>query len=214
MIDNQQLPWTFTLLPGSQKRINYTGSYFALQLNDTTVDPIVSFDSGVAFPVKAGTGFPTVQFNADKSSTIPAIFHYVEITNPSNTETMTLTVLVCLGGLDDTRSIISGYIQIDLSAPGMQVPAALAVAAPADPEDIQPEEYSVLPANALAKERIVQNNGDYPIWWGDENISPFSKRGIVINPGGSAVINCWGAVYFIAEDAASTLSVVNILKQI
>jgi len=202
-IVNQQLPWTLILAPNETKRLNYPGSYVAVQDNTTTVDPIVCVDSGASFAVQAGTGFPTVQFNADQTSLIPAVFHYVEFTNPSDTEIMTINVLIPLGGIDDTRSVVKGYLQMDLSAPSLATSAALTV---------ETNAFSILPANALVKERIVQNNGDFPVWWGDSDTDPATKRGLCINPGGAAVVNCWGAVYFKAEEAASVLSVVNVLK--
>lgn len=203
LISMQQRQRALVIAPNQTERIIFVGSYISILTNTTTVDVLVSADSGSTTPVKAGIGFPTMMLTPDGLSLIPAVFGYVEFTNPSDTETMTIEYLLSLGPVDDTRTVVQGYIQMDLSAPGLSTPAALSV---------QTGAFSILAANTLVKERIVQNNGEYPIWWGDSNTDPATKRGLCILPGGSAVINCWGAVYFKAEEAASTLSVVNILK--
>jgi len=191
------------LLPNQAQRVYYTGSYFSILTNSASVDVIVSADSGSGSACKAGIGMPVVRLSADKLSIVPAIFEYLEFRNSSNTEIMEVEYLLSLGNADDTRTVVSGYLQMDLSAPALSTPEPLTVTTAA---------FSILPANALVKERIVQNTGDYPIWWGDENTDPATGRGLVIYPDGSAVINCWGAVYFMAADGDSRLSVVNILK--
>lgn len=211
-LQKQELP--LQLVPGETKSIPFVGSYVGIILNDMTYDPVVSVDNGMSTTIRAGMGFPTKALSDDGKTLIEAVFSSVQFHNPSKTETMNIVYIVSLGTPTDTRSVVQGYLQMDLSAPALQTVAKLSVVAPADPENILPAEYSVLPANALVKERLVQNNGDNPIWWGDANTSPFLKRGIALNPGGAAIINCWGSVYFIAEGAASTLSVVNILKQV
>jgi hypothetical protein len=203
LINIQQRSGLLALSPNETRRINFTGSYISILTNNTTIDVLVSADSGTSAPVKAGIGFPTVSLSADQSTHVPAVFAYVDFTNPSNSETMTVEYLLSLGQVQDTRTVVTGYLQMDLSAPVLQAMAALTV---------QTNSLSMLPASALIKERIVQNTGEYPLWWGDANIDPATGRGLVINPGGAAVINCWGAVYFKAEGGASRLSVVNILK--
>ncbi len=203
LICNRQLSRKLTLAPNQSKRIPFSGSYISILSNTATVDALVSVDSGGTTPVKAGIGFPTVKQSPDKTSLIPSVFSYVDFINPSNSETMVLEYTLALGELRDTRSVVQGYLQMDLSAPVIETPAALVVATDA---------FSILPSNTLVKERIVQNTGDYPIWWGDENTNPATGQGGVINPGGAAVINCWGVIYFKAEGGESRLSVNNILK--
>ena len=105
--------------------------------------------------------------------------------------------------MDDTRTVVQGYIQMDLSAPKVQTGSALTV---------QTNAISTLPSNALIKERLVQNTGNYPIWWGDSSVDPANGRGLAIYPQGTANINCWGEVCFKAEQGASRLSYVNVLK--
>lgn len=205
LINLQMLQLPLTLAPGEDRTINFTGSYVSILTNDITTDPIVSADSGTSTSLRAGIGLPTVELSADGQTLIPAVFRYMNFKNPSLTETMNIVIVLALGTPLDTRAVVSGYLQMDLSAPALAAPAALAV---------ETDAHTVLPANLLIKERIVQNNGDYPIWWGDENTDPATKRGLCILPGGSAVINCWGAIYFMAEEAASVLSVVNILKTV
>jgi hypothetical protein len=202
-ISINQTQGAVTIRPNGTERIIFQGSYFSILSNNTMHDVIVSADSGLASPCKAGIGMPTMRLSADGTSLEPAVFHYLDFRNPSNNESMTIEYLIVLGTADDTRSVISGYLQMDLSAPALETAAALTV---------QEHAFSVLPASVLVKERIVQNNGDYPIWWGDEHTDPANKRGLVLLAGGSAVINCHGSVYFKAQDGASTLSVINVLK--
>ena len=203
LISIQQRQSRLTIGPNLTERVSFVGSYISILTNTTTVDVLVSADSGMVSAVKAGIGFPTMQPTADGQSLIPALFSYVEFTNPSNTETMTIEYLLSLGPVDDTRTVVQGYIQMDLSAPALQTVGAMTV---------QTNAFSILQGNALVKERIVQNTGNFPIWWGDSNTDPENARGLVIYPQGSAVINCWGAVHFKAQDGASRLSVVNVLK--
>ncbi len=204
-INLQMLKLPLTLAPLATKRVNFTGSFISVLTNSLTLDPIVSADSGTSTAIPAGIGLPAVRLSADGTTLIPAVFRYVEFHNPSPDQDMLITFSLALGTPLDTRAVVTGWLQMDLSAPALASPAAYAVATDA---------HTVLASNLLIKERIVQNNGDYPIWWGDENTDPATKRGLCILPGGSAVINCWGAVYFMAEEAASVLSVVNILKTV
>ena len=187
LINIQQRSGKLILSPNETRRVNFTGSYISILTNDTNIDVIVSADNGTSTQVKAGIGFPTVSLSADQSTHIPAVYAYVDFTHPSNGETMTIEYLLSLGPVQDTRTIVQGYLQMDLSAPSLQTSAALTV---------QTNAFSVLPASNLIKERIVQNTGNFPIWWGDSETNPATGRGLVINPGGAAVINCWGAVYF------------------
>lgn len=203
LINIQQRSGRLTLDPNETKRVHFTGSYISILTNNSAVDVIVSADSGTSTPVKAGIGFPTVSLSADQTTHIPAVFAYVDFTNPSNWESLTIEYLLSLGTVQDTRSIIQGYIQMDLSAPEVQTMEALTV---------QTNSFSILPASTLIKERIVQNTGNNPVWWGDSNTDPASGRGLRVNPGGIAVINCWGAVYLKAETGPSRISAVNILK--
>jgi hypothetical protein len=203
MINLQMLQLPLTLSPNEVRRINFTGSFISILSNTTNIDPIVSADNGTSTAIKAGVGLPAVQLSDDQTSLIPAVFRYVDFKNPSENEEMTIVFLLSLGTALDTRAVIQGYLQMDLSAPIVQTSETL---------NVLTTEFSILPSNALVKERIVQNNGESPIWWGDVNTDPATSRGLVINPGGSAVINCWGSVYFKAQYASSVLSVVNILK--
>jgi hypothetical protein len=189
--------------PNRTVPVSFMGSYIVILTNTTLIDVLVCVDQGTTCPVKAGIGFPTMRLSADKTTLIPSVFQLVEFTNSSDTETMVIEYFLSLGPVSDTRTVVSGYLQMDLSAPKLQTAAAL---------NVQTNVFSVLALNALVKERVVQNNGDAPVWWGDENTDPATKRGLCIYPGGAAVINCWGAVYFKAEDAETTLSVVNVLK--
>jgi hypothetical protein len=193
---------TLTLAPNETQRVNFRASYISILSNSATADVLVCADSGLTSPMEANTGTPVVEIGPDGKEQ-SAIFSYVEFTNPSNVETMVVKYLLQLGRPDDSRTMIRGYLQMDLSAPVMQTFPSLAVTT---------EDYSILPADAAVKERIVQNTGDNPIWWGDENTDPATGRGLVLNPGGSAVINCSGVVCFISEGGESRLSIVNILK--
>jgi len=203
MINLQMLQLPLTLSPQEVRRINFTGSFISILSNTTNIDPIVCADNGTSTALKAGIGLPAVEMSADMITHTPAVFRYVDFKNPSETETMTIVFLLALGTALDTRAVVQGYLQMDLSAPILATP---------EPLDVPTDDFAILPANALVKERIVQNTGDYPIWWGDENTDPETGRGLKIYPDGSAVINCWGAVYFKAEGTESRLSVVNVLK--
>lgn len=193
---------TLILAPNETKRVDFRASYISILSNSATADVLVCADSGLTSPMEANTGTQVIELTSDGRE-IPAIFSYIEFTNPSNVETMVIKYLLQLGRPDDSRTMIRGYLQMDMSAPVLETVAALAV-----PTD----DFAILAADTLVKERIVQNTGDYPIWWGDELTSAAAGRGLVINPGGSAVINCSGVICFIAEGGVSRLSVVNILK--
>lgn len=193
-----------TLAAKDTKRVNFSGSFVSILTNTLTIDPIVSADGGSSSAIPAGIGLPAVRLSPDRTSLIPAVFKYLDFYNPADEE-MTITFSIALGTPLDTRAVVSGYLQMDLSAPSMQTAAPLTV---------QTNAFSILPSSALIKERIVQNTGANPIWWGDADTDPATGRGLVINPGGAAVINCWGAVYFKSQDGASRLSVVNIIKSV
>ena len=206
LITTQRLSRTLTLLPNRTQRVYFRGSYISILSNTATEDVLVCADSGTTSPVEANTGFPTVKIVQDANGNlqiVPAIFNYVEFTNTSNSETMVIEYLLSLGTPDDNRTVIRGYIQMDLSAPVMETPPALIV-----PDS----ECVILPSNQLIKERMVTNTGDAVIWFGDENTNPATARGTPIYPQGSAIINCWGVVYFMAETGGSRLSVNHIMK--
>ncbi len=204
-INLQMIKLPLTLEPLQTRRVNFGGSFISILTNSLTLDPIVSADSGTSTALPAGVGLPAMRLSADGTTLIPAVFRYVEFHNPSMDEYMQITFSIAMGTPIDTRAVVSGYLQMDLSAPAIASPVALAV---------ETDAHTVLASNLLVKERLVQNNGDYPIWWGGANVDPATKCGLCIMPGGSAVINCWGAIYFMAEEAASVLSVVNILKTV
>lgn len=202
-INIQQRSDTLTLAPNETKRVNFIGSYISVLSNNTTVDVMVCADSGTTSAVKAGIGFPTVRLSEDQSTLIPSVFQYVEFTNPSNTETMRIEYTLSLGTVLDTRAVVQGYLQMDLSAPRIETPAAVSVPHTA---------AVVIASDSRVKERIVTNTGDFPVWFGDSNVNPDTKRGTPIYPQGIAVINCWGVVYFKAETSGSTISINNIIK--
>ena len=204
LIANQQKSGKITLKPNERKRVPFSGSYIAIFTNDTTRDVIVSIDSGITNPVKAGTGYPTVKLSADRTSYEPAIFSYVDFINPADVD-MTVEYILSLGQLNDTRSVVQGYLQMDLSAPRIETPVALSVSDSA---------LTVLAADTSVKERLAQNTGANPVWWGGADIDPATGRGNVIYPGGSATINCWGEVYFQSEDGPSRISINEIKKVI
>ena len=191
-----------TLAPKDTRRVNFSGSFISILTNTLTIDPIVSADGGSSSAIPAGIGLPAVRLSPDRTSLIPAVFKYLDFYNPSDEE-MTITFSIAMGTPLDTRAVVTGYLQMDLSAPQLQTAAALTV---------ETDAFTILPSNNLVKERIVQNNGDNPVWWGDVSTDPATKRGLVIYPDGAAVINCWGAVCFKAETGPTTVSVVNILK--
>jgi hypothetical protein len=201
--NNNILSGKLILTPNETKRVLFTGSYISVLTNTASRDVFVSANSGNFTQLKAGVGFPTVRISDDRTTHVPTLYNYVEFNNPSDTETMTIEFLLSLGSVDDTRTVVQGYLQMDLSAPKLESPAALTV---------QTNALTTLQSNALIKERIVQNTGDNPVWYGDEYVDPANGRGIMIVPFGSASINCWGAVCFKAQGGASRISVVNILK--
>lgn len=204
MIANQQQSGKITLQPNQRKRVPFRGSYLAIFTNNTTRDVIVSIDSGISNSVKAGTGYPTVRLSADRETYEPSIYSYVDFINPADVP-MTVEYVLSLGELNDTRSVVQGYLQMDLSAPMINTPAARVVSA-------DPTLKTIINANALVKERIVQNTGLYPVWWGDDNVDPATGRGGVIYPQGVATINCWGLIYFQAEGGDSRISINEIHK--
>ena len=202
-VTNHPFRTKISLGPNEPKKISFTGSYVAILSNTASVDPLISIDQGLTFPMEAGTGLPTVRLSEDGQTLVPAIFKSVTFINSSNSETMVIDIQMSLGPMTDTRSLISGFVQVDLSAPFCDTPAPIAV-----PDNA----FRVLAANVLVKERIIQNNGNAPVWWGGEDIDPAAMRGTKLNPGGSAVINCWGVVYLKAEAGGTIVSVNNIQK--
>jgi hypothetical protein len=191
-----------TLAAKDTKRVNFSGSFVSILTNTLSIDPIVSADGGAASAIPAGIGLPAVRLSADRSTLIPAVFKYLDFYNPAD-EAMTITFSIALGTPLDTRTVVSGYIQIDASAPALSTPEPLTVATDA---------FSILASNVLVKERLVQNTGENRVWFGDANTDPATGRGNYIDAGGSATINCWGAIYFKAEGGATRVSVVNVVK--
>lgn len=203
MIANQVRTGELTLTPGERKRVPFRGSYIAIFTNDTARDVLVSIDSGITTPVKAGTGFPTVKLSEDKTTHIPATFQYVDFINPADTD-MTVEYILSLGELNDTRSVITGSLQVDLSAPYLET---------IEPLTVQVDEVSILAANALVKERCIQNTGVNPVWYGDDSVDPATGRGNVLYPQGSAIVNAWGAIYFKAEYGETRVSINEVRKE-
>ncbi|MCF7847520.1 MAG: hypothetical protein K9M45_01620 [Kiritimatiellales bacterium] len=203
-ICNTQTQRTIVLAAGeTDRRIRFFGSFISCLTNSSaSYDVLVSINGGNTTALRAGTGFPVMRLSNDRSTLIPSTFQYVELSNPSGEE-MTVEIILALGTPTDTRSVVQGYIQVDLSAPEISTAAAVTV---------QTAAHTVLQSDARIKERVLQNNGDYPVWWGDEDTNPATMKGIKINPGGMAVVNCWGSVYLKAEDGATVVSVNNILK--
>lgn len=199
----QQTQGKVLLLPNQARRVYYTGSYFSILTNTSTVDVIVSANSGSSSPCKAGIGMPVVRLSEDRLSLVPAIFEFLEFRNPSNTEQMEVEYLISLGKADDTRTVVTGYLQMDMSAPKIST---------ATPLEVPTDSMAVAPANALVKERIVTNTGDYVVWFGDDTIDPAQGRGTPLTPLSSASVNCWGAIHFMAEGGTGRISINNILK--
>lgn len=184
--------------------INISGSFLKVLRSTSETDMIYSFDHGTATEIPVGVGIPTVKYDPATGDMDPAIFNSIQVQNPTPTD-VTVTLSVSMGEPSDSRSFIEGWVQIDSSAPMVDTPAAVAVGT-------DPQAPTILLGSNLLKERIVSNTGDFTIWWGDENVDPATKRGLPIYPGGTAVINCRGAIYLLAEDGASTLSMNNVMK--
>ena len=204
-ISNQRRDVRVTIPPkGSTKGYRFPGSYLTCLTNTTTADVLCSVDDGPLFPLRAGTGLPTVRRSEDGTTHEPAIYSVVTFDNPTD-EYMTVEVVLSLGAIQDTRAVVQGYIQVDLSAPIIDTPAAYTV---------KTDVKTIIASNALLKERMLQNNGDFPVWVGDENVNPSEKRGLRIVPNGMANFNCWGAVYMLAELGETTISILEVRKVI
>ncbi len=201
-ISNQQRAGHLTIPARSSEIVPFRGSYISVFTTTSSSDVWVSPDNGIANPLKAGTGYSTVRLSKDKTTHVPAVFTSVTFKNMTDAD-MTIEYVLSLGPVSDTRSVVQGYVQVDLSAPVIETPAAITVAIDA---------FTILPANALIKERIVQNTGEYPVWWGDDSTDPAAGRGNVIYPGGAATINCWGIIYFKAQEGESRISINHINK--
>ncbi len=203
-ISNNQKFGKVTVSAQSEKEVPFLGSYVAIFSNTASTDVLISMDNGISNFIKAGTGYPVVRLSPDKKTYEPATFNKVRFHNTSD-ESMTIEYVLSLGPITDTRAVIEGFLQVDLSGSSVSTPAPLAVGTdPANP--------SVLAANALVKERLVVNTGDYTIWWGDSSVNPAAGRGTPIFPSGSVSLSCHGVIYFVAQDADSTLSINEIMK--
>ncbi|MFA5689007.1 MAG: hypothetical protein WC959_07650 [Kiritimatiellales bacterium] len=204
MISINQKSGRLTLKPLQTVDIPFTGSYIAILSNTSpSTDVAVRADTGATAQCKAGIGFPTVQLSPDRTTHIPAVFKVISFTNPSSTETITIEYLLSLGSVDDTRTVVQGWMQVDLSAPKIMTPPTRTV-----PQN----NLLILEANQFIKERIITNIGDYDVWYGDENVNAAQMRGSPLPVGSSCVINCWGAICFQAADGDGLISMNNVLK--
>ncbi|MBN2684400.1 MAG: hypothetical protein JXR40_03905 [Pontiellaceae bacterium] len=202
-ISNQQQSRELTIPAHGEKTIPFIGSYVAVLSNTGAGDVLVSMDNGISNFIKAGTGYPCVRLSQDKTTYEPAVYKRVVFENRTDYP-MTIEYILSLGPVTDTRAVIQGWLQVDLASPSMQTPSALSVG---------PDEFVVLPLNALVKERLIQNNGSYPVWWGaDDAIGPDTKRGLCLYPGSNATINCSGAIYFKAQDGVTFVSINQMMK--
>lgn len=202
LISINQKQEKLTIPPNSHEDIDFVGSYIAILTNSTSSDVLVCADRGMTSPVKAGLGFPTMELDQETGKLFHVAYSTVRFINPT-AEPMTIEYLLSLGPVNDTRSIIQGFIQVDLSAPAIETPGAIAVGVGA---------AAVVPSDMRVKERVIQNTGDFIIWYGGASVDPATKAGNFIYPGGSATVNCWGAVYLRAEGGASTASMNNTIK--
>ena len=204
MINVNQQTRKITLAPLEVKEIPFTGSYISILSNTSpSTDVIVRADDGSQTPCKAGVGFPTVQLSPDRMTHIPAVFKKISFSNPSSTETITIEYLLSLGEVNDTRTVVQGYIQMDLSAPKIITPSPLLI----------PEfGHKILSPDMYVKERIITNTGGATVWFGDENVNAVEGRGTPIFNRQSFTINCHGAIYFQSEGGAGKISINNIYK--
>lgn len=202
-ISNQQRPIYYTLGPHESKTWPVHGSYVSVLTNTSTQALKVKMDDGLSNFIKTGTGYPAVRLTADKSSYEPAIFNKIEFENTTD-EIMTFEAVVSLGPVNDTRALIMGSVQVDLSAPIIDTPEPVTVAA-----DVP----TILASNAMLKARVIQNHSEFDnLWWGDENVNPTTKRGTKITPGGIAKIDVHGAIYLKSESGGCVASINNIRK--
>lgn len=205
---NNSITHRLVLKPGEQDRkISFYGSYVSVLTNSSSShNALVALNGGNTTEIIAGMGFPAVQLSEDRLSLVPAIFQYIEFSNPSDEE-MDIRFTLSMGTPTDTRSVIQGYLQVDLSAPTVESLPVLDVATDGS--------TLAIPADAgRIKERILMNIGFTPIWWGDSNVknNPAGEYGLPITPGGTAVVNCHGAIFVRAEGEGSKLAMNNILK--
>jgi hypothetical protein len=204
-ISNQQQSRRLTIPAHSQKHVPFRGSYVAIYSNTSNADVLVSMDNGISNFIKAGTGYPCVRLSQDKTTYEPAVYTRVTFENTSDAA-MEIEYVLSLGPVTDTRAVIQGALEVTLAGSSIDTPA---------PKPAPDADFLILPANALIKERIIQNTGDFRIWWGGSDaVDPDTMRGHFIDPEGEAVITCWGMVYLKSEAGGSQISENNIYKEV
>lgn len=205
-LGNNVLIRPLIIQPDKYEDIDFEGSFFEVIESNTVAGPLVQFDRGAPFEVPQGRGHIASEkvFIDGKPRVMETYFQSVRVKNTTS-EPMILKVGLSVGKPYSTRSVISGAVQIDQSAPKVITPEPLEIAADA---------ITILAADARLKERIIQNNSNFPVWWGDANVNPATGRGFRINPdGGYVTIPVWSTVCLMADGGTATLSINNIYKE-
>ncbi len=182
----------FTVPASSIFSLTVTGRGVNVFENSLTTSPLVSVDGDSEEEVLAGTGF---ELPPDE---VP--FSELKFRNTSASP-MALLIGVTKGTIKDNRFAVTSVIRVKTVATTVESPAALTVptTAPGAP---------TIAAASTVYEVVVQNNGANPIWYGDINVDPATKRGHKIEAGGTRILAINGDLYFRAETGSSTLSVV------
>lgn len=154
-ICNQQRPIKYTLQPDESKVWNVRGSYVAVLTNTSTRDLKLKLDGGLSNFIKTGTGYPAVRLAQTKDTYEPAVFTQVEFENVTD-EAMTFEAVISLGPVNDTRALIMGSVQVDLSAPIIDTPL---------PVTVEADVPTILASNAMLKARVIQNQSDFDNLW-------------------------------------------------
>jgi hypothetical protein len=194
-----------TIKPNGAEQVDFTGAYFAILTSSSTAhDVIVSLDgTSNASPIKAGIGIATTRLSQDKTTTEPAIFRQIEFRNPSDSEAITIEYLISLSPADDTRTVVQGYLQMDLSAPKIETAAPLLIPI---------NGFVTISSDVLVKERLLTNIGESTIWFGDETVNAMDGRGTPIFRRGYYTLNLHGKVCLQAQESTGKLAVNNIRK--
>ena len=173
-IGNPYKQFTFTIADGAQQTLFYDFNYFRILSANVTTGVTVRFGS---------SGTPTDVVGAGIGYEMPAVVGRADIANNSG-GTLTITVAVAIGRIDDDRLNVSGAINVARAAVLDTIDDVTLAGATAT---------LIAPSNPLRNELFVTNMSGGDIRVGDSNVAATS--GFRIADGATIIMDGIYAVY-------------------
>lgn len=184
-------PYEQTLTAGQIVTVyDYHGWFNLLSISGSNTYIEISFDESTFSKFLAGTALK-----------LPEDVHTIKIKNPYAVSVDIFATFTDDVFVDNRLTMTASSINTLSAATAIETPAGLTI--PYD--DIEEIE-----GDAGIVSVMLQNNGDYDIWLGDEDVDPTTNRGIKLEPGDVTVLELTASIYAKAVTAASTLSIMRL----